>query len=95
MKTYGHMEAITDKRDTATAECFYVLFQKMIGATIMMMKKIINYMEYVKKHFIVYIVLYTLYCILTVWEHYPSMYDCTLNTINIHILHPAQDRLEM
>ena len=29
MKTYGHMEAITDKRDTATAECFYVLFQKM------------------------------------------------------------------
>ena len=60
MKTYGHMEAITDKRDTATAECFYVLFQKIIGATIMMMKKIINYMEYVKEHFIpVWCVLYT------------------------------------
>ena len=37
------MEAITDKWDTATA---------MIGATKMRMKKIINYMEYVKEHFI-------------------------------------------
>ena len=32
--------------------------------------------------------LYTLYCILTVWELYPSMYDCILNTIKIHKLHP-------
>ena len=49
-----------------------------------------DYMEYVKKHFI------PVWCayILSVWEHYPSMYDCISNTINIHILRPYLHRTD-